>query len=216
MKNNEKDNTIKLCHVAKAVVDCITDISDEHILNEFIEDGRNLKDEAIGIKNMMLKTINKHKMDKNLIHYASENLETYSLNWIPLCKADKEISLLLAKTILCKNTKTLYGQVDQINDDFFEQKAIFLAALFTHANTLNNASPAALCAFVSEFISELNCKPEELLYVLLNSQNELAREYTQTFINNNQDFSLELILYSVYEGLDWLNQNRSAFICHGY
>lgn len=64
MPNNEKDYHVELCRVAKGIAESISDMSKEDIVNEFREDGCNLRTEAIGVKNLMLQTIKKYRREK--------------------------------------------------------------------------------------------------------------------------------------------------------
>ncbi|KAF0248287.1 MAG: type IV secretion system protein VirD4 [bacterium] len=149
-------------------------------------------------------TIDDRKEKEFWFYDPTDRFASYVFNWIPLCEYDRQLSLILAKSILGHKVKLVDGE---FSDEYFNQKVMFLAALFAHANTLNAATPATLCSFVAGFISQNKCEPEKLLAMLLHSKNEIAGQYAKTFMSSNEGFLIELILCSVEEGLGWLKDN---------
>lgn len=167
---------------------------------------------CIATKEETLNVALKDREDQeNWFYSPIDKFNTKIFNWIPLCEQDEIMVLALARTILANNKEKNMRITGGFVDEYFEQKTFFLAALFAHANTLNSAnqsSESSLCNFVSEFKNN----PRKLLYLLLGSENELARKFAKAFMRENPHFLEGLIWYSVDEGLGWIKEIEKEFL----
>jgi type IV secretory pathway TraG/TraD family ATPase VirD4 len=90
------------------------------------------------------------------------------LNWIPLCKDDSNLALLLAQSIVTASGNS--------SDAFWDQSASSLiAGLFSHAATFSNPTPSAMFDFFNAY------NTVELSKILRKSPSQSARELSKTF-----------------------------------
>lgn len=167
---------------------------------------------CIATKDGTLKAIKEREEQNTWLYDPKGESNRNSFNWIPLCEQDEVMALTLARTILANNKEKNTYITGGFVDEYLEQKSLFLAALFAHTNTLNSATPSNLCNFVSEFISQEQCNPTKLLYLLLDSQNELARKCAKNFMKKNPYFLGGLVWNSVDEGLGWIKDIEKRFL----
>lgn len=92
-------------------------------------------------------------------------------NWIPLCGVDEHLCLTLALAIMTSSGGGGGGDAQFWVDAGSE----FLAALFAHASTFENPTPAACYDFLTTY------KGEDLIQRLLDSPNHIARQYATLF-----------------------------------
>jgi type IV secretion system protein VirD4 len=90
------------------------------------------------------------------------------LNWIPLCKDDSNLALLLATAIVTASGTS--------GDAFWDEApSSLIAGLFSHAATFANPTPAAMFDFFNAYTSD------ELAEILRTSPSQSARELSKTF-----------------------------------
>ncbi len=116
-------------------------------------------------------------------------------NWIPLCGKDGHLALSLGHAVIYSS---LWGEGSRF---WLDMAAFFVAALFAHTSTLEYPTPAEAYKLISTLSAE------GLTKILVNSPNDIARQYAELFITADVKVR-ENIIAGVSRRLFWLNNSN--------
>jgi type IV secretion system protein VirD4 len=133
---------------------------------------------------------------KKAIRYApTEPDKSACFNWIPACKDDPQLGLLLARAMVSA-TDNGHG-----NPFFTDADAFVLSALFAHTATFANPTPAAMWDFVT------SQDGDGLITALLNSPSSVARGRIKVFAQADAKLRGAIIM-GIARQLAWLDDPR--------
>ncbi len=116
-------------------------------------------------------------------------------NWIPACKDDPQLGLLLARAMV-SSTENGHG-----NPFFTDADAFVLAALFAHAATFPCPTPAAMWDFLTSH------RGDGLIEALLKSPSVIAQRRARVFAQADAKLRGAIIM-GIARQLAWLDDER--------